>query len=70
MILELCGPSKELTRNATHNPAFPKARVPCTHMIRFLDFREAESIELKSCAQVSGQIIQNGFHTFMTISKG
>jgi len=39
-------------------------------MIRFLDFREAESIELKSCAQVSGQIIQNGFHTFMTISKG
>ena len=46
------------------------ARVPCTHMIRLLDFREAESIELKSCAQVSGQIIKNGFHTFMTISEG
>jgi len=31
--------------------AFPKARVPCTHMIRFVDFHGAESIELKSVHQ-------------------
>jgi len=46
------------------------ARVPCTNMIRFFDYREAESNESRSCAHVSGQIIQIEFHTFMTISKG
>ena len=46
------------------------ARVPCTHMIRFLDFREADSIEVKSSPPVSGQINKNGFHTFMSTSKG